>query len=93
MIKHIVMWKLKKSTDAQSFRDQLAICKGLVPGMMLFEVATRTGALEANCDVVLYSVFADQAALESYRSHPQHLRVADALGALNASYSVLDYET
>ncbi|MDO9404468.1 MAG: Dabb family protein [Polaromonas sp.] len=93
MIKHIVMWKLKKSTDAQSFRNQLETCRGIVPGMMLFEVATRTPALEANCDVVLYSVFADEAALESYQSHPQHLRVADALGALNASYSVLDYET
>ena len=65
MIKHIVMWKLKNPADAPHFKAQLDSCRDLVPGMLKFEVATRTATLEANCDVVLYSVFESAAALAS----------------------------
>ena len=92
MIKHIVMWKLKNPADAPHFKAQLDSCRDLVPGMLKFEVATRTAALEANCDVVLYSVFDSSAALAAYQNHPQHQLLSSGLGALRDSRSVLDYE-
>jgi quinol monooxygenase YgiN len=92
MIKHIVMWKLKDPTDAAHFKAQLDSCRDLVPGMLKFEVATRTAALEANCDVVLYSEFESSAALAAYQNHPLHQRISSGLGALRDSRSVLDYE-
>ena len=63
MIGHIVMWKLNNPLDAPLFKAQLDTCLNPVPGMQTFEVAIRTPALEANCDVVLYSGFTDAAAL------------------------------
>ena len=92
MIKHIVMWKLKNPADAPHFKAQLDTCKQLVPGMLAFEVAIRTAALEASCDVVLYSVFDSSAALAAYQNHPQHQLLSSGLGALRDSRSVLDYE-
>jgi heme-degrading monooxygenase HmoA len=92
MIKHIVMWKLKNPGDAPHFKAQLDSCRDLVPGMLKFEVATRTTALEANCDVVLYSVFESATALAAYQKHPQHQHISSGLGALRESRSVLDYE-
>ena len=92
MIKHIVMWKLKDAAQAPFFKAQLDSCKHLVPGMLAFEVAIRTDELEANCDVVLYSVFDDKAALAAYQHHPQHQQVSGGLGALRETRMVLDYE-
>ena len=92
MIRHIVMWMLKNPGDAAHFKAQLDTCAGLVPGMHRFEVAIRTPALEANCDVVLYSEFTDAAALAAYQNHPHHQQISAGVGALRATRSVLDYE-
>ncbi|MFC5523404.1 Dabb family protein [Polaromonas jejuensis] len=92
MIKHIVMWRLKDAADAPHFKAQLDSCRELVPGMLGFEVAIRTADLEANCDVVLYSVFQDSAALAAYQNHPHHQHISRGLGALRETRSVLDYE-
>lgn len=92
MIKHIVMWTLKNAADAPHFKAQLDSCRQLVPGMLAFEVAIRTAELEANCDVVLYSVFESSAALAAYQNHPHHQHVSSGLGALRETRSVLDYE-
>lgn len=91
MIAHVVMWKLKKASDAAHFKSQLDSCRQLVPGMLTFEVAIRTAGFEANCDVVLYSVFESTAALDAYQNHPQHQLVSSGLGALRETRSVLDY--
>ena len=93
MIKHIVMWKLKDELQAAHFKAQLDSCRDLVPGMLEFEVATKTAGLEANCDVVLYSVFEDSAALAAYQNHPHHQLVSSGLGPLRQTRSVLDYDT
>ena len=93
MIRHIVMWTLKNPADAPHFKAQLDTCIDLVPGMRKFEVATRTPAFDANCDVVLYSEFADAAALAAYQNHPHHQQISIALGALRDTRSVLDYES
>ena len=92
MIKHIVMWTLKNSADAASFKAQLDSCRNVVPGMGAFEVATKTAALAASCDVVLYSEFEDAAALAAYQNHPHHQQISIMLGALRDTRSVLDYE-
>ncbi|MDB5744175.1 MAG: Stress responsive alpha-beta barrel [Polaromonas sp.] len=92
MLRHIVMWKLKDAADAPRFKAQLDSCQRLVPGMLTFEVAIRTAGLEANCDVVLYSVFDSREALATYQNHPHHQQVSQLLGALRETRSVLDYE-
>jgi len=82
MIRHIVMWELKDAANAPDFKAHLPLDtrRQLVPGMHAFEVAIRTPGLEANCDVVLYSEFENNAensaetsaALAAYRNHPHH---------------------
>ena len=92
MIKHIVIWKLKNPLDAPHFKAQLDTCVDLVSGMQQFEVALRTPELDANCDVVLYSVFKDSASLSAYQNHPHHQQISTSLGAMRETRSVLDYE-
>lgn len=82
MIRHIVMQILKDAANAPDFKAHLHLgnCRQLVPGMHAFEVAIRTPGLEAGRNVVLYSVFENNAensvdtsaALAAYRNHPHH---------------------
>ena len=92
MIRHIVMWKLINPGDAAQFKAQLDSCSDLVPGMLRIEVAIRTPAFDANCDVVLVSEFADAAALHAYQSHPHHQQISAGLGKLRETRNVLDYK-
>jgi len=91
MIRHIVMWKLRDPLDAGRFKLLLDSCQGLVAGMLEFEVAIRSEALDATVDVVLVSTFADAAALDAYQQHPHHQAVSAQLGPLRESRNVLDY--
>ena len=91
MIRHIVMWKLKNPADAPRFKALLDSCAALVPGMLAFEAGIRSADLEANCDVVLVSTFADVAALQAYLTHPHHKTVGAELGPMRHERHVLDY--
>ncbi|MES2126297.1 MAG: Dabb family protein [Pseudomonadota bacterium] len=100
MIKHIVMWKLKdfaegadRATNAALMKTKLDACANLVPGILKFEVALAQAGLEATYDVVLYSVFADKAALDAYQDHPGHVAVKPFIGAVREARQCMDYET
>jgi quinol monooxygenase YgiN len=99
MIKHIVMWKLKdeaegadRATNAREMKRRLDECANIVPGQLKFEVVLAQPGLEATYDVVLYSEFADKAALEAYIVHPTHKAVVPFIGAVREGRQCMDYE-
>lgn len=99
MLKHIVMWKLKdqaegldRAANALEMKRRLDACAGIVPGMHTFEVTLAQPGLEATYDVVLYSEFADRAALEAYVAHPTHQAVVPFIGAIREARQCMDYE-
>ncbi|SFD40888.1 Dabb family protein [Massilia yuzhufengensis] len=99
MIKHIVMWKLKdeaegadRATNAREMKRRLDECANIVPGQLKFEVVLAQPGLEATYDVVLYSEFADKAALEAYAVHPTHKAVVPFIGAIREGRQCMDYE-
>ena len=99
MLKHIVMWKLKdqaegldRAANAQKMKELLDACAGIVPGILKFEVALAEPGLEATYDVVLYSEFADRAALDAYQDHPQHVALKPFIGAVREARQCMDYE-
>jgi hypothetical protein len=98
MLKHIVMWKLKehaegadRAANAREMKRRLEECNGIVPGMGVFEVKLAEPGLEATYDVVLYSEFADKAALEAYASHPTHKALVPFIGAIREARQCMDY--
>ncbi|MFL6709764.1 MAG: Dabb family protein [Massilia sp.] len=99
MLKHIVMWKLKdhaegadRAANAIEMKRRLDACANIVPGIITFEVSLAAPGLEATYDVVLYSEFADQAALAAYASHPTHEALKPFIGAVRAERQCMDYE-
>lgn len=80
MVKHIILWKLKNEFNTAEIKA--GIKKGLeglsgkIAGLVEIKVETENLA-SSNVDVMLYSVFEDEAALKGYAVHPEHLFVAD----------------
>jgi Stress responsive A/B Barrel Domain len=98
MIKHIVMWKLKEHAEGadrlSNAKKMLALlnsCNNLVPGMLKLEAALATPELEATYDVILYTEFADKAALDAYQEHPAHVAIKPFIGAVRLERQCMDY--
>jgi quinol monooxygenase YgiN len=97
MIKHMVMWRINETLDkpasAQRAKELLEGMAGKIPGLQHIEVGINF-ANEANtADVVLYTVFNDLAALQSYQTHPVHEAVKPLIKEMMQERRVVDYLT
>lgn len=97
MIKHIVMWNVRGDTTEEK-REAAAFLKtrfegliGRIPGMTCLEVGIDMSDVSYACDVVLYSEFESQEALDAYASHPEHTRVRQELGDMRIARHQVDY--
>ena len=97
MLKHIVMWNVKgesaeeKRQSAQFLKSRFESLIGVIPGLRHLEVGIDTSGVDYACDVVLYTEFSDQAALDAYAAHPEHLRVKKELGEMRIARHQVDY--
>jgi hypothetical protein len=98
VIRHIVMWKLKESAEGATraenvvkFKALLEGCRDLVPGTLHLEVGVAGPGLASTFDLVLVSDFADQAALDGYQDHPEHLVVKQFAKLVVESRQCVDY--
>lgn len=95
MTKHIVMWKIKnenKAENALKIKNGLEGLKGKIDGLYDIEVGINTNPSDMSFDVVLYSVFENQSALDAYQSNPLHLEVAGFVRSVAEERHVVDYE-
>lgn len=83
MVKHIILWQLRDElSDAEKLTVKAGIKTGLeslqgkIPGLIEIKVET-VGLSSSNADVMLYSVFENEASLKGYAVHPEHVAVAD----------------
>lgn len=96
MVKHIILWKLKEEHNTsevkQGIKEGLEALLGVIDGLV--EIKVQTQCLESsNADVMLYSVFKNEAALKGYAVHPAHVKVADEkVRPYTAVRSCIDYE-
>jgi len=98
VIKHIVMWKVRGETPLQKaqaiaqLKRSFEGLRGRIPGLLHLEIGVDSSRIDYACDVVLYSEFESQAALDTYATHPEHLRVKQELGDLRIARHQVDYQ-
>ena len=97
MVKHIVFWRFKVSAAGQTkqqnmeqVKRQLEGLRGL-SGVIAVEVGFDMLNVDASCDVALYSAFENQAALDAYQQHPNHVAIKQFLGEVSEERYVVDY--
>ncbi len=99
MVKHQIMWTLKDEYSGvqiesikAGIKEGLEGLKGQIPGLLEIKVYTEP-LPSSNCDVMLDSLFVDQAALEGYQKHPAHVAVATSkVRPYTAARTCMDYE-
>jgi hypothetical protein len=97
MIKHIVMWKVGGETPDEHRHvcvfliERFEGLAGLIPGLLKLEVGVDFSRIDYACDVVLYSEFDSQEALDAYASQTEHLRVKGELGSSSIARHQVDY--
>lgn len=83
MVRHVILWKLsEKFSEAEkelikaNAKRELEGLIGKVPGLISMKI--ETGQLQgSNADMMLDSSFESIEALNGYKDHPEHVRVAD----------------
>ena len=99
MIKHIVMWNLRGDTpldmarSIEQVKNAFASLQGKIPGMTHLEIGVDNSRIDYACDVVLYSEFESQAALDAYGVHPEHVRVKQELEGVRIARHQVDFST
>lgn len=97
MIRHIVMWNLAgdcpeiRAKNIKLLCDSFNSLRGRVPGLRHLEIGIDSSKVDYACDVVLYSEFDSQAALDAYAVHPEHLRVKAEIGDIRIARHQVDY--
>ena len=99
MIKHVILWTLKEEFSEErkaeikaGIKSGLEGLAGQIPGLV--EIKVNTAPLpSSNCDLMLDSVFEDEASLKGYAVHPAHVAVADGkVRPYTVSRVCMDYE-
>ena len=98
MTKHIVAWNFidtlsdaQKLEHAQIITAELQALPALIDGLTELKVYTNLHDGSSR-DLMLVSTHADKAALDTYQSHPAHLRAAGFVRAVTCDRICLDFE-
>lgn len=95
MLRHIVMIKLKSSIDIKLVSNELLVMlnnlENSVDSLLKIETGLNVSVKPSAYDVVLTADFRDEAGLDSYRVHPEHVKVLDYLKIVMEKAVVVDY--
>lgn len=95
MLRHIVMFRLKDSTEKEKnikkLKQAIENLEHLIPEAMAIEVGRNVNTKASAYDLVLVSDFEDEEALNRYRVHPEHKKVLDLIKDINQDIAVVDY--
>ena len=93
MIKHIVLYTLKKDVNKEEaveiIKNALEPLVCIVPGLKHLEIR---GAYQGGMDYALYSEFESKEALRDYATHPAHLEAKSHFWNFLEDRYCADYE-
>lgn len=95
MITHIVFFKLKIPTPENTKRSAATLKEldGKIDVIKSFEVGTDIIHNERSFDIALTATFDSMEALQTYRDHPEHVKVAKYIKEASVRIASVDYES
>lgn len=95
MLVHIVMFQFKEENKALNLarvKTMLEALPSKINTLHSMEVGIDISRSERSFDMVLVSQFEEQAALDVYATHPDHLEVVSVIKEVTILSKVVDYE-
>ena len=97
MTRHVLIWKLKENYTPEekaeikaTAREKLEGLAGKIPGLLTIRVIADP-LPSSTGDLLLYTEFTDEAALEGYQKNPLHLAAAGYVRERVASRECADF--
>lgn len=94
MIKHIILWNFQEGLGTEEnklkIKNDLEALKNIIPGIVSIEVIVNPVA-GSNADIMLYSVFESEEALNNYQVHPEHVKAATFVKSVVCNRMCMDY--
>ncbi len=95
MLRHIVMMKFKDRERVKEISEKVKkMLDDLVPvvdDLKRMEVGINVNTKPAAYDLVLTADFDDEAGLNAYRAHPDHVKILDYMKDVVDKTTVVDY--
>ena len=99
MVRHVIIWTLKDTLSLeeraevkQNAKRKLEALVGRIDGLVSLKVQTEY-LPSSNAELMLDSVFVDEAALKHYATHPEHVAIAkNDVVPYVASRACMDFE-
>ena len=98
MIKHIVLFQLRQDISAETrsavmhtFKQAIEALPHSIPCIRQIHVGFNVNPAE-KWDVCLESTFDSMEDLDTYATHPEHVKVAQYIGKCKSARSAVDYE-
>ena len=88
---HVVFFKLPDLDTAREAATRLRSLEQLVPSLASIEVGVDEVRSARSWDVCLITRFADDAAYEAYRVHPDHVAVVGWLKSVGVQTAAVDW--
>ena len=99
MVNHIVMWNFQEELTeeerieaGQKIKTTLEGLKDKVEGVLSLQVINNQIIDTSNKDIMLFGKFVDEAALERYQKHPEHIKAGEHIRAVTYGRVCMDYE-
>jgi hypothetical protein len=98
MIRHIVAFRLnatdphQRQVDVAGMRSRLEPLARNIPRVLDLRVHSDLGLVDSHWHAVLVSDHPDNAALEAYQTHPEHVAAAEWVNTVVADRAVVDFE-
>ena len=98
MIRHIVFWKLQdspeqpKAASMARIKAEMEALPAVIPEIGHLEVCPNLRAGDDEYDLMLYSEFADAAALQVYQQHPAHKAASAFVATVRIGRALFDGE-
>lgn len=94
MVKHIVLFDFKEENKKANIEKAKEMLEGLletVPTLKGMEIGINFANEDRAMDLSIYTTFEDQAGLEAYAVHPEHLKVVAFIKTVVNGSKVVDY--
>lgn len=94
MIAHIVLFKFKeenKQANMEQAKEMLLALEDTIKVLEHMEVGINFDEAERAMDMSIYTIFESKENLQTYSSHPAHLKVVEFLKSVTEYSKVCDY--
>ena len=99
MIRHIVLFKFRKTEDPENFertrnemKSKLDALPDVINVIKYFDTGININPIQRAWDLVLVSEFESMEDLETYRVHPAHQEAVEFFNSVKDQAASVDYE-